>query len=137
MTTEKFFISGAKQPPEIHELEVKPITLIVKDGDMNGEVEPVSDRIVITADMTVHHAQLCKQWHTDTQAWVNYLKPEASVATDTAARHLQGLVDLSLKFRDMGKQFMWRYPETYLHPKVQCQLADFMIFLALGKDVRK
>jgi predicted ATPase len=46
----------------------------------------------------------------------------------SGAIHLMGLIDLSLKFGDMGVQTVWVYPETFLHPGWQVALGDLLIY---------
>jgi len=45
-------------------------------------------------------------------------------------QHLIGLLDLSVTYIQLGLKFGWRYPETYLHPRYQGNLADVMIVLS-------
>lgn len=42
-------------------------------------------------------------------------------------KHLVALFDLSLQFLLEGRKFGWKYPETYLHPCYQVELAEALI----------
>lgn len=114
---------------EIIEAEVQPLTIIVKSDNLQHDIEPIK-RVVIDVEATTYHADRCVIWHPDTEDWVNRIKPGAFEAKDSAGRHLRGLVDLGLKFTEMGVPIQFRHPETHLHPKAQCQLADFFIHLS-------
>lgn len=115
---ERIFID--KDP---HDIEVEPITLIVKGGEV-ADIDTPS-RLMIEPEMTLHHAGKVQQLHPRTEELVKIVFPNGEVAS-RGYLHVVGLIDLSLKFIDMGVPFGWRYPETYLYPKEQCQLADVL-----------
>ena len=45
-------------------------------------------------------------------------------------QHLIGLLELSFNYTCLGHKFGWKYPETYLHPKYQGNLADIALLLS-------
>lgn len=45
-------------------------------------------------------------------------------------QHLIGLLELSFNYTCAGLKFGWKYPETYLHPRYQANLADVVILLS-------
>jgi len=51
-----------------------------------------------------------------------------------AAKHLIGLFSLNFKFMIEGKKVVWKYPESFLHPKYQGNIAEVMILMA---DIEK
>jgi hypothetical protein len=119
---------------ETHEIEVKRITLICHH-DQTGDVEPL-DRLVLDPEATLYHADRLSPGgrHTKTDALIaRVFKQQLPPVTSLAYRHVLGLVDLSLKLLDMNVPIAWRYPETYLHPAAQVELADILIELTEGR----
>lgn len=49
-------------------------------------------------------------------------------------QHIMGLIACSLELILLKQAFGWRYPETYLHPKYQGNLADLMLLLSGQKE---
>lgn len=49
-------------------------------------------------------------------------------------KHLMGLIACSLELILLRKPFGWKWPETYLHPKYQGNLADLLLLLSSPKD---
>jgi hypothetical protein len=45
-------------------------------------------------------------------------------------KHLVGLYSLTIKFISQNKKFGWSYPESFLHPAIQLNLADILILLS-------
>jgi hypothetical protein len=114
-----------------HDIEVKPITLVVKGGEVDDIDAPA--RFMIEPEHTLHHAGKVKQLHPRTQELVNIVFPGGEVAS-RGYLHVVGLIDLTLKLTEKGVQVGWRYPETYLYPKEQCQLADVLVKLTKGGE---
>ena len=52
-------------------------------------------------------------------------------------QHLTGLLELSFNYTCTGLKFGWKYPETYLHPKYQGNLADIALILSDHKTLRE
>ncbi len=131
MPTEKIILGN-----EEFEIEVRPITLITKAANVVHDIQ-TPERIMIDCQMTISHTdsvvtlhpltpRLFKMVFTD---WRGDVTPESVRREGTGAKHVLGLIDLSLVYFDQRIQFGWRYPESYLHPALQCQLADVLIFL--------
>lgn len=51
----------------------------------------------------------------------------------SGVRHVVGLILLTDMALDTGKQPMWRFPESHLHPSAQLGLADLLIFYTQGR----
>ena len=45
--------------------------------------------------------------------------------------HVVGRVDLSLKMNYTDQPYVWKYPETHVHPAYQSNLADVLILLSV------
>lgn len=45
-------------------------------------------------------------------------------------QHLTGLLELSFNYTCQQFKFGWKYPETYLHPRYQGNLADIALLLS-------
>ena len=45
-------------------------------------------------------------------------------------QHLTGLLELSFNYTCQQLKFGWKYPETYLHPRYQGNLADIALLLS-------
>jgi hypothetical protein len=115
---------------QVLEAEVRPITIICHPDNV-GDVEPL-DRLVLDPETTLYHADRLSPG--GRHAWTNELlellfKQNPPPSSSLAYRHALGLIDLTLKLQDMGVRVAWRYPETYLHPAAQLQLADVLLAL--------
>jgi hypothetical protein len=112
-----------------HEIDVERITLIVKGGEVD-DIDTPSRIMIEPTDTLTHAGRLGHELapHPETERLVGIVFPKGPVAS-RGYLHTLGLIDLSLRYRDQGKAFGWRYPETYLYPKEQCQLADVLIEL--------
>ena len=51
----------------------------------------------------------------------------------SGVRHVVGLILLTDMALDTGKQPLWRFPESHLHPSAQLGLADLLIFYTQGR----
>jgi hypothetical protein len=49
-------------------------------------------------------------------------------------QHLIGLFSMSLIFTIQNVKFGWKYPESFLHPKYQGNIADAMISFSNTED---
>lgn len=49
---------------------------------------------------------------------------------EVGCQHVAGLIDLSLRLILDGKPFVWKFPETGLHPRHQGNLADIVLILS-------
>ena len=128
---------------ETHEVETKPITFICHDGTSKISISD-NDVLEIGPEQTVQCADLLSQ-----EAWdairIMHPLPECwkLIFGDTPIpmvlkgeglgyRHVVGLIILVVKVMSLGKQPFIRLPESYLHPKAQCGLADFFIYAQKG-----
>lgn len=129
METEKIICSGTE-----HTIEVRPVTVL-----FNAAQKDIMylDRVSITPEMTLKHfnqindidsftAILFRIVVNDYASPVTKKQIQGSVL---AFKHLIGLFSLSLKLMVEGKKVVWQYPESFLHPKYQGNIADVMILL--------
>jgi len=121
---------------QLHEIEVRPITLICKSPTIPFDVQ-TPERVMIDSFRTVAYTKEVLRLHPRTEklfklVFPNYPKevtPDNIRAEGTGMQHVLGLIDLSLRYLDEGIKFGWRYPESYLHPAAQAPLADVLIAL--------
>lgn len=113
----------------IHEVEVRPITIIVKSSELAGEIHSL-ERVEITPEISVYHGERVKILHPKTLKLAKLVLNKEQLEQPSPMRsHVIGLIDLTLKFQSLGAGVMWKHPETYLHPKAQLSLADVLIAL--------
>ena len=144
MPTEEIRIKLKEGIYEIKEIETKPITLICKSPAFQSKIE-YPKRVEIDPQVSVYHGERVKNVHADFPKYWNMVFEQSSKGTeppceaepdeirqwcDIAGTHLLGLLDLTLKFMDMGTPFVWKYPETYLHPGLQAGLGSVVCELS-------
>lgn len=130
-------------------IEIKPITVICTSAEVSaGPRIEYPNRIRIDTDATIFHAKAVTKLHKDfVDVWKRFMlntSNKEEVKYDITADnirtfgmgsiHLMGLIDLSLKFRDLGIPFVWVHPESLLHPAWQVALADFAIYLSISNE---
>ena len=121
---------------ESFEIEVRPITLIFKAPNVMHDVQTPS-RIMINSLMTLDHVRTARVLHHKTEELFKIVFPDyhrqvtlENIRQDgSGMQHVLGLVNLSLTLVESGTAIGWRYPESYLHPAAQCNLADVLIWL--------
>ncbi len=131
MATEIVMVDG-----QTHEIEVKPITLIYKRSNVN-DIQYQDDVLVIDPTMTVQHAKSMKTITPLTEKLFKIcfkkhnqqLKLE-DIQNHIGMLHVIGLLDLTLQCIEAKQKFVWRYPETYLHPEIAAELGDVVICLS-------
>lgn len=117
------------------EIEVKPVTVIFNAAQKDTHY---LERISITPDMTLSYfSQLST---IDPYSSIlfrmvvdDYHSPVTKKNIDgspIAFKHLIGLFSLSFKLMIEGKKIVWKYPESFLHPKYQGNIADVMILMS-------
>jgi hypothetical protein len=148
MTTEKIKLGN-----EEFEIEVKPITLVVKAPNIMQDIQ-TPGRFMIDSTMTLEHVRFihdkAQPLHPLTQKLFLVVFPDyeqrlagapitpAMLALEgSGAQHVAGLIDMSLILIDRGVPIGWRYPESYLHPAAQCNLADVLIALMKYGNTKK
>jgi hypothetical protein len=118
----------------------KPITLFFHDGTVMLNCTD-EDAVEITPEETVRTTNSlgAGEWaelqaHFTFRHWFKKIygigMPESNKVAPLAAKHVAGLILLTLKAIRHGKKPLLRFPETYLHPKQQVELADFIIELS-------
>jgi len=132
------------------DIEIKPITLLVPSHEFSaGPRIDYPSRLKIDTDATVHHARNVKKLHkkfietwktfmlnTSCKEYVKYEITADNIRTfGMGSIHLMGLIDLSLKFKDINIPFVWVYPESFLHPSWHGALVDLAISLSEDQDI--
>jgi len=118
-----------------HTIEVKPITLVFNSS---FEDSIYVDRVIITPDMTLEYYNHIKEIDPYTIKFFKIAIPDfpheiTKLEVDKYSmcfKHLIGLFSLSLHFIMNNVKFGWKYPESYLHPKYQGNLADVMLIFS-------
>jgi len=127
------------------EIETKPITLICKDKHMIEDVKMPNDIYVIDAEKTLNHSRNISILQSKTIDFVSIVFrnekgkeqfDRKKLMDDThnylalqgiGFQHVVGMIDLMLTNLYAGKRFSLKYPESYLHPAFQANLADMII----------
>lgn len=130
-------------------LKLAPITLVYSQTYKNTFYP---DRLMIDAEMTINHFNQLREISPFAAAFFKIVVPDYpdAITLDSLKgaapgfQHLIGLFEISLQLILQRKKFGWKYPESYLHPKYQLNLADAMIamsdpkkFAAIITEVKK
>jgi hypothetical protein len=137
MSSEAIIIGGQKLT-----IKVAPIT-VVFNVTQKDSIYP--ERVSITPEMTLEHfksiseidpytACLFKMVIDDYRFPVTKKQIEESVL---ACKHIIGLFSLHFKLTIEGKKVVWKYPESFLHPRYQGNLVDVMILMNNIEDLSK
>jgi hypothetical protein len=127
---------------EPHEVELNELTFFTHKGAYDVQIVESPQRVVIIqSPQTIEEGKTLDPHWAFWVFWeiirdpggVNQL-PDALDAIRTSGTgflHLAGLVNLACKtvFDHPDELPQFRYPESHLHPGVQCALADFFIAL--------
>lgn len=126
------------------EVETRPLNLVVQPAQsaMGPDIR-YPGCVVLDSEMTAHHAEQVKV--VDPEFWTVWRlflantsppTPDNSTTPDdirrggTGARHVMGLIDLSLKLMRQGHNVVWRHPECHLHPGWAVALGDVGIWFS-------
>lgn len=120
---------------EKHEIEVKPITLVFNSSPSESVY---CERTMITPEMTVEHYRSLKEIDPYTVRFFKIVVPDYPFEVNKenidksviAFQHLIGLFSLSLHCLAQNINFGWKYPESYLHPKYQGNIAEALIIFS-------
>ena len=136
MATEKIIAGGTE-----HDIEVKPLTLLMHADEMRIEVP---GRVEISAETTLARADKLTQedWNSIRNVpeflkmfkmvMVDYDPPSTLKGEGMGVRHVVGMLVLIVETVAAGKLPFLQYPESFLHPKYQTGLADLFNFLSKG-----
>lgn len=121
-----------------HELEVQPCTLVF--NSTNSEII-YPERIVISPDITLKHFEEKEEINIYEECFFRVvitdfqlnLDKEKLKSVNMGVKHLIGLISLTLKYILEDKKFIWKLPESFIHPKYQGNLADLMLILNNGQ----
>jgi hypothetical protein len=137
MTLEEIYKEIILVGEDKHGIEVKPVTLIYKAPDLHQRLS-YPGRVELDTEATMFHMGKVKVFHEHTPRMVAHVfeKKEVEQITPDWCRHAgsgvmhcAGLIDLSLKLAEKWVPVAWIHPESFLHPRAQCQLADIVIEL--------
>ena len=122
-----YFVLGRELSPD----------LLARARAAQPEVLP-EPGVVLDIDATRYHADRCQTWHVRLGVLAAPLLAAGFPMWDDtdAARHVRGLLDLTLKLRDLGHRVTWRHPETFLHPFYQAELGEILLSF-VDEDLRK
>lgn len=122
-----------------HTVDARPINLLCHDGSVNVSVP---DAVEINPAATVAlveragqsgwtglwlSARFMELWRL---VWADVEMPERLDKATIGMRHVAGMIVMLVGAQSAGKRAFLRLPETYLHPKQQCGLADLLIKLS-------
>lgn len=118
------------------EIDAKQFTVLCHQGGMELEVP---SHVTIDAEATLARfrqltveewstllAEPCIKWFLD-----KVIGPTRSNSS-TDVRHVVGMIVLIHEAMAQGKQPFIKYPETYLHPKSQSELAQVLVGISNG-----
>ncbi len=120
---------------QTHEVPAKTINLIFRAPALKERTQ-YPGLVSIDSDASIYHGERVQKLHADTERLFRLVftdwgdEPVESVYIRTLERcyvHVLGLVDMSLKLRDLGIGFAWIKPESHLHPAHQLGLMDAVI----------
>ena len=122
---------------ELHQFESKPITILTGQQLEAGMHLTYPHRQVISVEDGFRHIEDLAFFQEDTERYFrvvvkDYPKgkeftPETMKREGTGFKGLVGTIDFITILRKKGVPFVWRFPEAFLHPKYQCELADLLI----------
>ncbi len=122
---------------QAHEIEVKKLTLIFNEK----AAIYYPDRVMIDPEMTLQKFKELTELNVFQIELFKLVAPDVTPvallnlrAGHIGFQHLMGLISCSLELMLLKKQFGWRWPETYLHPKYHGNLADLMLLLSSPEE---
>lgn len=124
MNKEKIIVEGSCK-----DISVKPITLIFNKDHCKVQYP---ERFMIDCTASVQYFEEINKIDKYTASLFKLTVPDYNkeVSKDTIKyegtgyRHLIGLYSLTLKLISENKKFGWSYPESFLHPSIQLNVAD-------------
>lgn len=140
MTTEEVKIGE-----QTYQIEVRPITIVVPSAQMAmGPRIEYPKRVELDMQATTYHAERVQKLHIDFyEAWhvfmsnanpagpdLGPISPDELRKMGSGVLHLMGLIDMTLKFSDMGVSVVWKYPESCMHPGWQVALGDLALYFS-------
>ncbi len=122
---------------EEHKIETKPITLVFNSSCQTY----YPDRLMIDPEMTLKKFSELTELNVFQCRLFQKVIPDFEPVTlkslqnaHQGFKHIMGLISLSLEFMLIRRPFGWKWPETYLHPKYQGNLADLLILLSSPEE---
>lgn len=119
-------------------IDVKPITLVFNRDHLNIKYP---DRFMISCFETLKYLDSVDEIDKYSACLFKLVAPSFSDKVDkktlqisgTGYKHIIGLIGLTLVCIKENKKFGWSYPENYLHPSLQANLADLQIIITNQK----
>lgn len=120
------------------DIDVKPITLVFNKDHLNIRYP---DRFIISCFETLKYLEEIDEVNKYSACLFKIVVPffkdkvdkQTLLSSGNGYRHLIGLIGLTLNFIKEDKKFVWSYPESYLHPSLQGNLADLQIIITQQK----
>jgi len=140
MTTETLLVND-----EEIEVEVKPLTIICHQGDMDVKIP---NRVEIGSPATLMKAEMLTQEELDVVTRVgekffdmvfSSVKVSMPYTIDelrnsmTGVKHVVGMLAMIFNALLTGKQMFIKEPETHLHPKQQIGIAQMLMAMTGGQ----
>lgn len=121
---------------ETLEIETRPITLVFNTSPLKSGYP---NRHMIDPEWTLANYRSLVEITEATARLFKIVFPDFDLPITKASidkcslghQHVVGLMALSIHFLNTRQPFGWRFPETYLHPRHQANLADALIWFAL------
>jgi hypothetical protein len=118
---------------QAHKIDVKPVTLVFNSSCATF----YPDRLMIDPEMTLAKFRQLTELNPFQIGLFSKVIPDFTPVTlnsltagHVGFQHVMGLMAYTLELMLIRKPFGWKWPETYLHPKYQGNLADVMILLS-------
>lgn len=139
MTKETIIVNPGNQK---HEIDARKLTLIMPSANMAGSNIEYPNRFSISASDTIYHADRVQKLHEEFYDYWQYFQrnvsdkarmeltkptPDEFRRMGQGAKHVMGLIDMTLKIMDKGVPLVWKYPETFLHPAWAVSLGDLSL----------
>jgi hypothetical protein len=117
------------------DIEVAPITLVYNKNHLKTQYP---ERVEISSFETLKHFNEMTEIDPLIACFFKFTvfdyKEEVNITnirnSGTGYKHLIGLFSLTFKCMLENKKFIWMYPENYLHPALQAELADVCILIS-------
>jgi hypothetical protein len=125
---------------EAHVIDARKITIIVPGSNMHHRIR-YPQLVEIDLQLSCQHAGTVKELHPEIQEYFEKVFPDSNIdlhshiangtvrSLGTGMLHTIGRLDLTLKLQDLGRGFMWKYPEACLPPAAPVGLSDVIIAL--------
>lgn len=130
-----FFVEKIIADNTVLDIDVKPITIVFNRDHLNIKYP---ERLMISCFETLKYFEQIDEIDKYSACLFKIVVPffkdkvdkKTLLKSGSGYRHLIGLIGLTLSCIKENKKFGWSYPENYLHPSLQANLADLQIIIA-------